>query len=395
MLPKTNAENLPAGFADPEIWLTISQEIAALQKWVWEDPLIKDEHTRAEGVRYLTRLIAGALPMTLDTSSVAYPQFFHFLSTRIHYGLPATDCFYVWAPVHGDYTYKIRGFKGDARIFDIETRNNHFAHIADWTVVDRKSDFEADENNDVEIILSRHEQPGNWVKLPEGYGNIIFRQYFYDWENEAAANVTIERVGAEYPAPGITAEEIRQRCGLLIDWLRMLPARFADVYRSYHDAPEDKLIFDSIDFGWADLRYGKGTYECGPDEAIIMEVTPPKAHYWSTQLCSHFWEARDYHQRQSSLNGHQATLDKDGVLRAVIAHKDPGAANWLDTGGHERGLISIRYYKADGTPVPILRKVKFADLSRELDPATPMVSKEQRQKVLLARARSIPKRNFD
>ena len=36
------------------------------------------------------------------------------------------------------------------------------------------------------------------------------------------------------------------------------------------------------------------------------------------------------------LNGHQAVLD-DGVFRAVVAHRDPGVANWLDTAGNRRG----------------------------------------------------------
>jgi hypothetical protein len=395
MTLKTQTQLQAEDFTDPTLWLQMTKAMEDLKKWVWQDPLIKDDHTRAEGVRYLTRLIAGAMPMTMDTSSPEFPQFFHFLTTRIHWGLPATDCYYVWAPVHGDYTYKIYGNKGTARVFDIETRDGHIAHISDWNIVDRKSDFETDENNNVEIILSKDEQPGNWIKLHEGYGNIIFRQYYYDWDNEVPADVRIERVGAKYPAPPMTAAEIKERCGLLIDWLQQLPERFAQVYHSYHDAPADALIFDSIDFGWQDLRYGKGTYDCAEDEAIIVEVTPPKAHYWSIQLCSHFWEARDYHQRQSSLNGHQARLDENGTFTAVISHTDPGVANWLDAGGHQHGLVSIRYYKADGTPVPSLRKVKLADLANEIPAGTPMVGPEERQKLLLARARSIPRRDFD
>jgi len=382
-------------FNDPAIWLQIIKTMEDLKQWVWQDPLIKDDHTRAEGVRYLTRLIAGALPMTMDTSSPEFPQFLHFLTTRIHYGLPATDCYYMWAPVHGDYTYKISGPKGTARVFDIETRDGHFAHISEWLTIDRRSDFETDDDNCVEIILSRDKQPGNWIKLPEGYGNIVYRQYFYDWDNEIPANVTIERVGAKYPAPPMTTEEIKKRCGLLIDWLQQLPKRFAQVYRSYHDAPPDALIFDSIDFGWEDLRYGKGTYDCAEDEAIIIEVTPPNANYWSIQLCSHFWEARDYHQRQSSLNGHQARLDDNGTFTAVISHSDPGVANWLDAGGHQHGLVSIRYYKADSTPVPSLRKVKLANLGNELPVGTPTVKPEERQVLLRARAQSISRRNFD
>ncbi|MCK9504281.1 MAG: DUF1214 domain-containing protein [Porticoccaceae bacterium] len=395
MILKTRTQMQADNFEDSVIWMQMIKAMEDLKKWVWEDPYIKDDHTRAEGLRYLTRLIAGALPMTIDSSSPEFPELLHYLTTRIQSGLPATDCYYMWAPIHGDYTYKISGTKGTARIFDVEIRNGHFAHIADWLTVDRRSDFETDENNRVEIILSKDEQPGNWVKLPEGYGNIIFRQYFYDWDNEIPANVIIERVGAKYPAPPMTADEIKERCGLFIDWLQQLQQRFAQEYHAYHKAPANALIFDSIDFGWKDLRYGKGTYDCAEDEAIILEVTPPKAYYWSIQLCSHFWEARDYHQRQSSLNGHQVRLDDNGVFTAVISHSDPGIANWLDAGGHQHGLISIRYYKADSIPEPRLRKVKLTDLPSALPVGTPMVSPEERQELLLARARSIARRNFD
>lgn len=377
------------GFQSPAIWLEMSRAIEKLQRWVWDDPLIKDELTRAEGVRYLSRLVAGALPMTLDASSADYPQFLHFLNTRIHYGLPATDCHYVWAPVHGDNTYKIKGDRGTARLFDIETRNGHFAHVADWTLEDRRSQFEVDSDNQVEIILSREPQPGNWIQLAEGYGNIIFRQYFYDWENERPAALTIERLGASYPPPALSDDDIARRCQLFVDWLQNLPARFAEVYRSYHEAPQNALIFDAIDFGWKDLRYGKGTYACAKDEALIIEVKLPEAQYWSIQLCSHFWEARDYHLRQTSLNGHQAHIDEDGVFRAVIAHDDPGVANWLDAGGHPHGLISLRYYKADSAPVPSIRRVKRSQLSTQLPASTAKLSPEQRQQSLRARARSV------
>ena len=145
-------------------------------------------------------------------------------------------------------------------------------------------------------------------------------------------------------------------------------------------------LFDTIDFGWKSLKYGKGIYQCAPDEALILEVKLPKSHYWSVQLCSHFWEARDYHLRQTSLNGHQAEIDEDGMFRAVISHGDPGIANWLDAGGHEQGLLAIRYYEPDSTPIPTMRRVKLAELRAALPASTPTISAEARQKTLRDRA---------
>ena len=44
----------------------------------------------------------------------------------------------------------------------------------------------------------------------------------------------------------------------------------------------------------------------------------PTALYWSVSLGNYWWETIDYANRQSSLNGHQAVVDDDGVFRAVV-----------------------------------------------------------------------------
>lgn len=382
------------GFSDPAVWRDVVKAIGKLEKLVWNDPLIEDDLTRAEGVRYLTRLIAGALPMTLEDNRADYPQFLQFLSTRIHYGLPATDCYYIWAPVHGDNVYRISGDRGSAHLFDIETRQGHFAHVLDWKLVDRRSDFTLDADNQVEVVLSRKQQPGNWIRLPEGPGNIIFRQYYYDWLTETPAKLRIENINAKYPPPALTTGAVAAQLQLFADWLENLPARFSQVVNTYYQAPANSMVFDSIDFGWKDLQYGKGTYHIAEDEALIVEVKLPKAPYWSIQLCSHFWEARDFQFRQTSLNGHQAQIHSDGVFRAVIAHSDPGIANWLDAGGHQRGLIAIRYYKADSAPVPEIRRVKLSQVREKL-PDSPVVTSEQRHESLRARAWSVARRGAE
>jgi hypothetical protein len=47
----------------------------------------------------------------------------------------------------------------------------------------------------------------------------------------------------------------------------------------------------------------------------------------------------DYCTRKSSVNGAQLVLRDDGTYRIVVAARDPGVPNWLDTGGHRRGTI--------------------------------------------------------
>ena len=59
-----------------------------------------------------------------------------------------------------------------------------------------------------------------------------------------------------------------------------------------------------------------GSWSLKDDEALLIEVSPPEALYWSVSLGNFWWETIDYANHQSSLNGYQAALDPDGVFRA-------------------------------------------------------------------------------
>ena len=375
-------------FSEPAIWREVVKAIAELEKLVWDDPRVTDDLTRAEGVRQLTRLVGGALPITMETVDANHPQFLQLLSTRIQWGLPSADCHYLWAPLNGANVYRIVGDRGTARLFDIEIRNDTFAHLGEWTLHSRLGSVETGPGNQVEIVLSRKRPVGvaNWVELPEGRCDIVLRQYFYDWNTEQMAHLAIINEGAIYPPPPLTTEQIRKNLEMYCDFLRQVPPIFRQSVEVYYQTPPNQLAFHAIEYGFRALTYGKGWYRCEPDEALVLEVQLPKTQYWNIQLASHFWEARDFHLRQNSLNGHQASVDDDGMFRAVIAHRDPGIANWLDAGGHQQGLVTIRYYEADSTPIPSVRRVKFSELASALPANTAKLTPAQRQKVLRDRA---------
>ena len=395
MTAHTSFEHLK--FTQPDIWRAVVKAMGELEALVWKDLRVTDDLTRAEGLRYLTRLIAGALPITMEESNPDYPRFLQLLSTRLQWGLPSADCHYQWAPVHGDNVYRISGDRGTAKMFDIESRRNHFARLGEWTLHARLPKAEVGPNNHVDIVLSRKRPAGakNWLELPDGPGELIFRQYFYDWTTEQAARLTIINEGAKYPPPPLTQADIRRNAALFCDFLSQATAIFRKSVETYYAAPPNTLAFDGIDYGWRAIQYGKGPYQCALDEALILECQLPKTEYWNIQIGSHFWEARDYHLRQTSLNGHQAYVEDGGVFRAVISHDDPGIANWLDAGGHPSGLISIRYYEADSLPLPTIRKVKRAQLDALLPASIPRLSAEERQKILRERAWSMPRLGRD
>ncbi len=108
---------------------------------------------------------------------------------------------------------------------------------------------------------------------------------------------------------------------------------------------------------------------------------------------NHWWETIDYANRQSSLNGHQAVIDDDGVFRAVVSDKDPGVANWLDTAGHRQGPMIFRWLRAQSAPVPTTRVVSFDELATALPARTTRVDQTTRR-ALIARRRAAVRRRF-
>ena len=47
----------------------------------------------------------------------------------------------------------------------------------------------------------------------------------------------------------------------------------------------------------------------------------------------------------------------------VVAHADPGYANWIDTTGITQGSIAYRYVWAETKPTPRVEVVKFEDVA--------------------------------
>src|SRR5690606_3600615 len=91
------------------------------------------------------------------------------------------------------------------------------------------------------------------------------------------------------------------------------------------------------------------------------------------------------YNNQASLNDKQGVVDGDGVFRTVISARDPGVHNWLDTSGYASGAIQGRWFEASEKPMPSIRKVKVADVLRNLPADTRRVSPQERVAALRRR----------
>lgn len=150
--------------------------------------------------------------------------------------------------------------------------------------------------------------------------------------------------------------------------------------------------------GMSTNLYAGGVFELEADEALIIENhIKQQPHYIGFQLGNLWGESLEYASRMGSLNGSQSRVDVDGVIRLVVAHRDPGVPNWLDTSGQREGFLTPRWAyserpEEDQWPSIIAKKVRFDEIREHLPEATPVVTEAQRREQLAIRQRHVQRR---
>ena len=310
------------------------------------------------------------------------------------WGMDCPDCIYTGASLRRGETYRVWGSRGTARYVGLQS----MAGMASSANV-LLDELDLGPNGEVELVLSAHEHQGNWMPIGNDATQLVVRHFFYDWDTEVASTLHIERVGE--PSGGTEVHEpnaldpqavIARQLIALGDFVTGNLDFFLQFSRP--DVPNTFLPpLDGTAMGAAaENRPVIGSWDLGPHEALLLEVTPPEGLYWSASLGNAWWETIDYGRHQSSLNGHQAQADDDGAVRLVVAHEDPGVANWLDTAGHSAGPVIMRYVRTESAPVPTTRVLPLEDVSASLPAATRRVSPEERRNLMARRRLAVSTR---
>lgn len=358
---------------------------------------------RAEGWRYLTRFFSAGALLCVELADPDWPELQRMVDTTCSWGIDNPDCIYLYAPIRGDASYRLRGDAGSARHFDVQISRGHFADAPAFGVIASvaRDALPVSDEGAFELWIGPEPPPdpdrAGWLRSEPDAAWLLSRQYFADWERERPADLDLERVGAVYPPPPPSPADVATRLDRLARWLDGGARYFEGLAKMCMGLPANSLRFidpaDAGRGGLRDLAYGLGNFACGPDEAVILEVAPPDCAYWSFALGNGYWESLDWSRRQSSLNDHQTRLDADGVFRAVVSLRDPGVPNWLDPQGHVQGTLFGRYLATPTIPQPEMRVVPLAELRRHLPGDTPVVSPEARSEQLVRRHRAAVRRN--
>ena len=189
----------------------------------------------------------------------------------------------------------------------------------------------------------------------------MIRQYYTDRSAQPPIEAHIARVGAAPPGT-LAADDLAKS---LERARRNLVAVFERTVQGYTFASQMALNrFVALDgeqfFPTPDNRYLLCWYRFGEDQVMILRGRLPKARYFSFTLYNAWMESFDYTRRVVSRNHTQIQTDADGRFEVVLAHRDPGHPNWIDTAGHHAGYLLARALLPDEEiPLPTI-EVRYA-----------------------------------
>jgi len=324
---------------------------------------------RAEGFRYLSRLTRAALETFVEYSDPLAPVLNRPVHETAKIGADNPDNYYQHATISGAHEYLIRGARNTIQYLDFATQSAGVASSGDSEQGGHldASSLELDDAGNFTIHLSCEHKPGNWLRMTPGTTALIVRQTFADRETEIPADLTIERIGGDGKPTPLTPEALdagfTQAKGLVVSCAALFSSWAHGFQKHTNELPK---FDDSVSMGAGgdpNICYYHSYWSLGPEEALVIEATPPECDAWNFQLDNHWMESLDYRYHKIHVNKHTAVYADDGSVRIVVAHRDPGVPNWIDTAGHSQGTMCFRWIRAAEHPQPRCRVVKLAELS--------------------------------
>lgn len=364
--PRPDRSHNPA--PDHDAWNAFCDALKAAGNRILEPDFPAAPEDRAEGFRHLAQQAVCWLTWGVGHLDTHNPRFMRQNDLVTRWGGPNVDNLYKHARIDADGTYRIRGLMHSCEEFLLAVRigNMHQERYGTLHEV-TATDLGIEPGRSFEIVLGGPEptDPGvRWVPLPAGARMVAIREYYYDWRECEPAVFTIERLDRPHrpgrPSPDWIAEQLdearSQFEGSITYW--------NDYQRNARGRGADNTFIQprTEPKGLKGLVYAFCFYRLAPDEALVVECEEPIARYWSYQLYQLGWfEPVESIHRTGGLNHRQTAVDGDGRVRVVVAHRDPGAANWLDTEGRAEGMLTFRCAWADNRPEPVARVVPLAE----------------------------------
>jgi hypothetical protein len=331
---------------------------------------LKDDIDIAAAYKHLLDLVSTGIDFYADTD-YSIPRLVQIVTPYRKIGGDNAHALYHYAPVFGGRKYKISGHRGETCYIGFTVYGGKSEEEVGIVANKSLGDFSVNADGTFEVILGSEENTdSNYIKLTPETNSIFIRQYFYDMKNEKPATLSIEAI--DNPAKPLPlscdelASKIRSINSMLKVWTKIAPMPWPADPNAYNKVcPPFQASASTGHWSTPDNIHSFGFFKLEEDDALVLRGKSPDCIYWSC----HFWngcmQTFDYMNYSCAINNKETKLNPDGSWDLVIARKNPGVPNWLDTAGHSRGFIYFRWLKAAEVPGAISSTViKIKDLKK-------------------------------
>jgi hypothetical protein len=327
--------------------------IAEAERLVREAPHIETEADLLEGLQYLAGGIAACTHLAFD-----YDRDHPFLQSGTgpftKMGLDNPDTLYFGTRVQAGRDYLVTGTRGTTTDLSFQLLGGEYT---DDNVPDSETAFD---DRQLDVAADGEYE---WRFTPKTNAQLVIREVYNDW-SARRGKVAIARTDTAGTAPpALTKDLIEKRFAVagkqlvqrVKTWLQF-PQWF------YTNIPVNTMVAPRLTPGGLATQYSSaGHFDLAPDQALVITLPVTDAPYLGFQLGSLWYISLDYINHQTSLNGTQAQADPDGKIRIVVAERNPGVTNWVETDGHRKGFLQFRWQRvsrqlteADGPTVELV-----------------------------------------
>ncbi|MBK6508915.1 MAG: DUF1214 domain-containing protein [Haliea sp.] len=280
------------------------------------------------------------------------------------------DARYYSAVIDDQHGYRIRGNLAGATYtsFTIELAAGTDGGGIGSTLNDTQ--FKADKNGDYEIIVSAEKVDGNWLPMSKGATSLTTRHYYEREQcinNDRLHHIPIDIPNLQKVPPRRSPNDADIAAGIRrvtafvkgnvipmngensLPWVSRVPNQF--------NPPKKDDSNNAVTYAARDNVYSMAPFVLGPDQALLIRGRFPTCRFSNVVLFNRFLQTLDYEERSISLNRAQAVLDAEGNFEMIVAHRDPGRPNWLDTEGRPFGIMFWRFQLPEGDIPPLETEV--------------------------------------
>jgi hypothetical protein len=332
------------------------------QRWVGPEWNLQGEADEVNAHRALAHILEAGLVGWFENDP-DHPLFRRIVTPTRKLTGDNPDAIYYDAAVRPEQSYRMTGSLDGAIYFSLTIE----ADAADGSMAQRTAgvlndtQIEVDADGRFEVFLGGRPRQRNWLALEPGASRVTTRHYYEEKEPAAAdprrnAALALEVIDSGPPPPAPSDASVAAGMRRVAQFVRSRTLDMSPM-AGRENPPFVSIVPNQFpqpvtpgDFGLAavDAAYSMAPYAFGPDDALVIAGRWPSCRCANVSLWNRHMQTYDFANRRVSLNRAQTRLEQDGSFRVVLAHRDPGVPNWIDTEGRPFGLVFWRFMLAEG-----------------------------------------------